>query len=758
MHVYDSIIAFDKDTVTPPHSSKTGTPSWTPFEEEKAFPATKESVTYAKVFAPENGQTIEGLSSSVEVSAGKWQRLRIELPWGIGDGTVPLRFDPAARPCVLDVATVSLRSRATSELVWRTAPRGGLDALRIGGTCLRIPHHRLLRLFSYAEDPQIYLPSLSGEAFEEPLMFEAWVRFDASAAAMEKAVAALNSVLARDPNVGEAVPLLKSSEPAALNIGSAALVGDDSVSLSVYAASALGYAEDRTLEIPYTLRRWAHLHIALEHGLGTSQLRFDPLVVPGIIDVAGVALKSAVTGDVLWKANGDGGLETLVAGGSAIRIPHPRLARFFSYGEDPQIYLPPLVGPEFDGPLRLELWLKAETGAGAIRLGLTELVTDNARTLSQAQETQRVLQDAARSSVEKEAQTRSLEEALREREEALMQAQKALLHEKTITEEATRSNAEKEGRIHSLEATLRGQANALVQADEARERAKTIAENACRTAAATAVEVRSLREALARTEDAVSKLDAELMLKSEQMATRTEELSEAHEETEAVKRHLEAHRTAVSHAQQRLTSAEGELEDSRRDLLQTQIELATTTNELTEVVAELAELKRQFLKFQKKAEQREAEKHSWSFLRLLDFGRGPRQEPADAPQVEFTEPARTFWLEHPTVASKQGTETTIAGWALSSAGRKIDGIRAVSNGKTFVGQHGFERKDVAATQRNNPDAGLSGFHINAALPVGVHEVSLQRLVKGRWEIFSTFQHEVRLRDPDYAESDIPVRS
>jgi glycosyltransferase involved in cell wall biosynthesis/predicted nucleic acid-binding Zn-ribbon protein len=128
--------------------------------------------------------------------------------------------------------------------------------------------------------------------------------------------------------------------------------------LRVYFAGPSGYSEDLALEILYRTQRWTRVHVSMEQGLGAKPLRLDPMKAPGLIDIAGLAIKSARDGKVLWKVGAPGGLDRLEAGGSAVRIPHSRVARFLSYGDDPQIFLPKIIGPEFDGPLRLELWLK----------------------------------------------------------------------------------------------------------------------------------------------------------------------------------------------------------------------------------------------------------------------------------------------------------------------------------------------------------------------------------------------------------------
>ena len=139
----------------------------------------------------------------------------------------------------------------------------------------------------------------------------------------------------------------------------------------------------------------------------------------GLVDIAAITIRSAISGEILWRANGDGGLEALQISGSAVRIPHPHLARVLSYGEDPQIYLPAFPGGEFDGPLRLELWLKTEIGFDSIRKGISELATISSQALAATGQTRGLLEEANRSAPTKEAAIQSLhlelEKTVRER-------------------------------------------------------------------------------------------------------------------------------------------------------------------------------------------------------------------------------------------------------------------------------------------------------------------------------------------------------
>ena len=153
--------------------------------------------TRIQLFAVKDGITCENFSNRREFAQGCWCHLKIPLPWGLGDGSGPLRIDPSERAGILDLAAVSIRSAVTKRILWRATGRRGLERLRIGGTAFRLPHSRLLRLISYDDDPQIYLPHLTGPRFEQPLVLGVWLRFDARAEAMQSAANAWNEAASR---------------------------------------------------------------------------------------------------------------------------------------------------------------------------------------------------------------------------------------------------------------------------------------------------------------------------------------------------------------------------------------------------------------------------------------------------------------------------------------------------------------------------------------------------------------------------------
>ena len=433
---------------------------------------------FLQVFGSQNGIACPEYASTIEILPSQWCRPRIDLPWGLGDGSGRLRIDPVDRLGLVDMAAVSLRSSATGEVLWSANRRSGLKELTVVGTALRLPHPRVLRLLAYGSDPQVCLPLLKGEVFQDPLSLEILLRFEPAPEAIDRAIGAWNqsaiiSPPALEPPEAEAaMPFTAVETVTAMPPCEIAEAGK--IRMVVYSAGESGYSEDRASEVTYTGECWSHLDIALQLGLGTKQLRLDPLTAIGLVDVASMTIRSAINDEVLWRANGGGGLETLQVSGSAVRIPHPHLARILSYGEDPQIYLPAFPHGKFDGPLRLEVWLKTETGIDSIRKGIAELAAISSRALAQDSETRGLLEQTTRDASNKESEIQSLRAELerteRERDAARAEViDERLRHQRTLEaiqielgtlqesfETVQSENASQQAQIESFEVT-RGQ-------------------------------------------------------------------------------------------------------------------------------------------------------------------------------------------------------------------------------------------------------------------------------------------------------------
>jgi GT2 family glycosyltransferase len=122
-----------------------------------------------------------------------------------------------------------------------------------------------------------------------------------------------------------------------------------------------------TAEIPIGAWHRVRVDLAWSLGDGSGGLRLDLGNERAIIDIAGILLRSKLTGKVVWRARGPAELSNLTVGGTAIALPDQRLFRIFSFGEDPQVIIPRLSGSEFAVPLRLEAWVhfdRSDQGIG----------------------------------------------------------------------------------------------------------------------------------------------------------------------------------------------------------------------------------------------------------------------------------------------------------------------------------------------------------------------------------------------------------
>jgi GT2 family glycosyltransferase/glycosyltransferase involved in cell wall biosynthesis len=718
-----------------------------------------------QVYPALQGAPCEERLSRSRLEPGRWGRLKIELPWGLGDGTAPCRIDPINSTGVVDVAAIRLRSVVTGECLWRADAKHGLETVIAAGTSFRISTARFLRLLSYGADPQIHLPSLSGPQFQAPLLLNLVLRYELGEEVMGRAIAALShsAVFSRAtvaPPEIEPAPAFTDAESFA-PLPTAELSGANKIQMAIYSAGDSGYSEERSTEIRYTSNCWTRLDIALQLGLGSQPLRLDPLPAIGLIDVASMSLRSAIDDEVLWRANGGGGLETLQVAGTAVRIPHPHLARILSYGEDPQIYLPAFPDARFDGPLRLEVWLKTETGPDSIRKGIADLADISSRALTQDSQSRGLLEqttrqvsekdseidslraeleravsdrDAARAEVieERQRQQRSLEERVGDQEqirslEAIRTDQEVQLRElKSSLETAQSENLNRQARIENLESIRTGLESDVTNLNESFHRAQT------ETAQLT-IQLKRIRQHLI-----VAKNESEFTLgelahaRAESFRQRTENMQSG--EAERLRAELGDRASEVGD----LWRENGLL----RGLLKVE---ETAKVRLIEQFTSAAENLRRAKKDLELIREAALKKSRRGTRWLLGLGGIPA--PTEA---QNTRPRKVkassyrFWIDTPTGPSVIDEKIFYSGWILPSPGDKVIAIRAIREAEVFVGQYGFERRDVEEAFPDEPEAARSGFSITVSLALGMHELNLQFLSqKGSWVTFHTHQHEVR---------------
>jgi len=702
---------------------------------------------FLQVFGSRNGTPCEEYASTIEILPGQWCRPKIDLPWGLGDGSAPFRIDPVDQVGLVDLAAVTLRSSTSGEILWSANTQNGFEELLVRGSALRLPHARLLRLLAYGDDPQVYLPDLRDEIFQDPLSLEVVLRFDAAPETIDRAIAAWNeSGIASSAGLspGEVKPSLPS--PLVESISAPTIAkGDDrrKIRMVVYSAGASGYSEDRASEISYTGECWSRLDIALQRGLGTMPLRLDPLTAIGLIDVASMTLRSAINDDVLWRANGGGGLEALRVSGTAVRIPHPHLARILSYGEDPQIFLPAFPQGKFDGPLRLEVWLKTEAGIDSVRKGIAELAAISSRAVAQESQSRGLLEQTTREASSKEGEIQSLgaelEKALGERDAARAE----VLQERQQQQRTIEERIGAQTRIENLESARLELESELTNLRESLHCART-------DTAQFITELEAERAYRANLEEQIRALEIKYRQTEEEAesfkAALAASATDSQEKFKSLKASLEAGAAKeVDLIRGEALAAARELSVARDEIFRLQHHLLGQKTASTELRLKLDAAKEKLRLQQSENEQFKASiawKATKPIRKIRRHFSKRRGQVAVEPRLTG-DPSYAFWLEHPDGPSVGGDKIIFSGWVIGPPQRLIYGVRAVVGGKVFVGEHGFKRPDVGAAHEGRVGATHAGFAIVVDLPPGLHDVSLQALNnKGEWKEFLSHRHTV----------------
>jgi predicted nucleic acid-binding Zn-ribbon protein len=213
--------------------------------------------------------------------------------------------------------------------------------------------------------------------------------------------------------------------------------------IQVFRPSADGYKEEQSHTAEIDTNGWQWREIKLIEGLRGGALRIDVASCPAIIDIRGIDLRSVVGEQILWAA-ADQDIAALQPGGTLIGLGETENGayRFFSYGTDPQLYLPELNSEVFDQPLTLGMWVRLQTELDAllpvVKKGIDER-TQNGSTLNvphleapdleQALESARLRQEAEAEQTRLKSELESLHSERKLEVERLEQARDAALYE-----------------------------------------------------------------------------------------------------------------------------------------------------------------------------------------------------------------------------------------------------------------------------------------------------------------------------------------
>lgn len=106
---------------------------------------------------------------------GGWQRVDVELVSGLKG---PLRLDLTDCPAVIEVAGLTIRSLVNDDILW-AASGSDICSYSLGGTIVPLglsESGNACRFFSFGTDPQLILPDLNSDNFDQPLRLQIWLR------------------------------------------------------------------------------------------------------------------------------------------------------------------------------------------------------------------------------------------------------------------------------------------------------------------------------------------------------------------------------------------------------------------------------------------------------------------------------------------------------------------------------------------------------------------------------------------------------
>jgi len=126
--------------------------------------------------------------------------------------------------------------------------------------------------------------------------------------------------------------------------------------LQVFPGMESGFEEKNSFLANVTPDLWQHHQLELPQGAPNGFIRVDLLNRPGLVEVAGLAVRNAVSGATLLEVTQ---AAELPCAGDLMPIAQGENAKFFSFGNDPQLIVQAPQGTSFRMPLRIEVWMRA---------------------------------------------------------------------------------------------------------------------------------------------------------------------------------------------------------------------------------------------------------------------------------------------------------------------------------------------------------------------------------------------------------------
>ncbi len=118
----------------------------------------------------------------------QWAELRFDLNTDASKSIHCLRIDPCFEMGVVEISAIRLISATTGGVLYEASQPEHFDAIVVRGTAARLAFNEHLRLLSYGNDAEVYLPRFDEDGFQKPLILELTIRFATSTDILGEAV------------------------------------------------------------------------------------------------------------------------------------------------------------------------------------------------------------------------------------------------------------------------------------------------------------------------------------------------------------------------------------------------------------------------------------------------------------------------------------------------------------------------------------------------------------------------------------------
>jgi hypothetical protein len=291
-------------------------PSATPVQKT---PRLDRACTIVQVFHPGPGNHLESAGLSRPLPFDAWENLQFDLPAGVSGS---IRLDPADCPCLLEINSIHLLDANRETPIFSAHTPAALKALQTFSTAIFLPLDDSCLILSYGPDPQILLPEVHHAS---PLRLVVNIRAHSDFKAASQALA-----------------------PAA--------IVSHSAQAKVIAGYENGSEEASAATARLRIGAWSTLVFDLAPGSLRSPIRFRPVDIPCLVEIAEFHIYDAASGNMLIGLRGVADLKRFVINDSAVCLPGGDRYLLFCFRADSHLQVSPDV--DFVGAVRIQVTMK----------------------------------------------------------------------------------------------------------------------------------------------------------------------------------------------------------------------------------------------------------------------------------------------------------------------------------------------------------------------------------------------------------------